>query len=118
MHAFVMLAVVKPTTLGISGPNVSRLAFSCRPLGVDWGRFDEAAHGVGTRERVLSRALGGELTAAGPASSSPPKVFCDSLIVIAFATPVQRSGSGALATEADLDEMEKLVAGGDAVRWI
>src|SRR6185295_15374892 len=77
-----MLMNMKTTTLGRSGLNVSRIAFGTWQLGGDWGRFDEdaavaairrarelgvnffdtaQAYGFGTSERILGRALRGEL---------------------------------------------------------
>jgi aryl-alcohol dehydrogenase-like predicted oxidoreductase len=74
---------MKTTVLGRSGLRVSRIAFGTWQLGGDWGRFDEAAaiaairrarelgvnffdtaqaYGFGASERLLSTALGSELT--------------------------------------------------------
>jgi hypothetical protein len=75
---------MKETTLGRSGLRVSRIAFGTWQLGGDWGTFDEAtalraihrarelgvnffdtaqAYGFGVSERLLGKALRGELTA-------------------------------------------------------
>jgi aryl-alcohol dehydrogenase-like predicted oxidoreductase len=74
---------MKTTTLGRSGLDVSRIAFGTWQLGGDWGAFDEdaaiaairrarelgvnffdtaQAYGFGVSERLLGRALRGELT--------------------------------------------------------
>src|SRR3954452_6839734 len=74
---------MKTTTLGRSGLEGSRIAFGTWQLGGDWGQFDEnaavaairrarelgvnffdtaQAYGFGASERILGRALRGELT--------------------------------------------------------
>jgi aryl-alcohol dehydrogenase-like predicted oxidoreductase len=75
---------MKTITLGRSGLRVSRIAFGAWQLGGEWGRFDQdvavaairrarelgvnffdtaQAYGFGASERLLGRALRGELTA-------------------------------------------------------
>ena len=74
---------MKTTTLGRSGLHVSRIAFGTWQLGGEWGRFDEGAavmairraresgvnffdtaqaYGFGASEKILGKALRGDLT--------------------------------------------------------